>query len=223
MPRAAQLHYLSAWFLFERLVQQIGEPGSCESDLLLGNVQRLLLVVFRQREWTLAVANRPRIDGFLGKLEAFLDPRLLVRLRGFAGIRRCEIACRSDRFAGRGLVTPEQIVPEGVQLFRVPARRAARNLHVIAAGIAVRFVPREARRRMQRLMHIADKVQQPGKVVRPDIVGCRLVAKRCAKRRDLRLGVRRDRLLQRRSVGRERLVDEMPVSVPEMIGIADIL
>jgi hypothetical protein len=64
--------------------------------------------------------------------------------------------------------------------------------------------------RVQRLMHVADEVQQPGKVVRADIVRYRLVSKCLPEYCDLRLGVRRYRLLQRRVVGREWLVDEMP-------------
>jgi hypothetical protein len=76
---------------------------------------------------------------------------------------------------------------------------------------------------MKWLVRIADKMNQPHQVVRLYIIGRARVGQRGPKRRDLGLNIRRCRQVERRLVGRKRQVDEMPVLVPQMIGIADVL
>jgi hypothetical protein len=94
---------------------------------------------------------------------------------------------------------------------------------LVSARVALRLALDEARRRVQRLVHVAHEVQQPDEIVRFHVVGRARLGELRTQGLDLRADVRRVPLLQRRPVGRERLIDEVPIFVPEVIGVADVL
>ena len=117
----------------------------------------------------------------------------------------------------------EQIVPESMQLSRTPAGTSTGNLDHVAASIAIRLYPSEPRSRLQRLMQVADQMQQPGKIVRSDVVRSRRVCQGPLEQRYLGLSVRGHGILKRCTVGGKWLVDEMPIFMTKMIGITDVL
>jgi hypothetical protein len=86
----------------------------------------------------------------------------------------------------------------------------------------VRFRGGESRCRVQRLVDIANDVQEPNKVIGFDVVGGR--RRQCVPEElDLGLCVGYRSQLKQRPVLRERAVDEVPIFMPEMISISDIL
>jgi hypothetical protein len=79
----------------------------------------------------------------------------------------------------------------------------------------------EAGGRMQRLVGVADKMDEPHEIVGLDVVA-RVRRERCRERFDLRESVYWIGRTHRCSVGRKRKIEIVPIFVAQLIGIADV-
>jgi hypothetical protein len=74
---------------------------------------------------------------------------------------------------------------------------------------------------MQRLVGVADKMDEPHEIVGLDVVA-RVRRERCRERFDLRESVYWIGRTHRCSVGRKRKIEIVPIFVAQLIGIADV-
>jgi len=137
---------------FQCLIEKICQTCSCESNLPFSNIKRILLITARQCKRTVAIFDRRDINGFLGKIEAFLDPIAFVRLQRLLSVCRRQIAGRLDGLSGSRIRLAEEVVPERMQLACSIAGQSTTDFHSVAAGIAAGFISIKPRRRVQRLM-----------------------------------------------------------------------
>lgn len=159
-------------------------------------------------------------------LSTFLDPLLRVRnspsdlVDGKAFELVLGVGVK-DRPIRRNIAT-KKTVPIGVQRHHLPGCR--NHLFRIAAGIAIRTLPRVASAAMQRLMRVANEMQNPNEIIGANIIRC---ARACRQRGDhqfwLRYEVNRILRRKRRSVRRPVDVLVVPIGMLVLIRMANVL
>ncbi|MDI2077440.1 hypothetical protein [Bradyrhizobium sp. Mp27] len=113
---------------------------------------------FGKRERAGACADGRLIDDLSCKLEAFIDPDILVTNRDLPWIRRRKsMGCRRGYV---GIVAQAgRVVPEPVQ--RSLGAAATIDLFAISAVVAMWQIRSESGGGMKRLMNVADQMQKP--------------------------------------------------------------
>jgi hypothetical protein len=144
-------------------VQQIRQACACQRHLLFRQCLRGILIGCGNGEGTRAEPDRTHIDGVLGVVNPFVDPVTDVQVACLGYVCRGKLLCGLDNGLRRGAGWPQEVVPKGVQLRRGVAHgKSYQVAAVVASGLSLT----DARRAVQGLMKIPNKVQQPRQVVR---------------------------------------------------------